>query len=111
MIFRRSTYWSKVAPTVAIVGMALILYFTAPKGEDFWWTDGASSPFKAKLAPSVHQKSSPLGEDFWWTDGASFALNGELAPSVHQKSSPLGAVKYKISAIPTMATVGATFDQ
>jgi 4-amino-4-deoxy-L-arabinose transferase-like glycosyltransferase len=50
-------------PAAVIIGVASVLFLTAPKAEDFWWTDGASFALNGELihdyiVSGLHQ--SPL---------------------------------------------------
>jgi len=52
-----------VLPAAVIIGVVAVLYLTAPKAEDFWWTDSASFALNGELihdyiASGLHQ--SPM---------------------------------------------------
>src|ERR1700733_4244485 len=54
---------SSMLPAVVITGVVAVLYWTAPKAEDFWWTDAASFALNGELihdyiGSGLHQ--SPL---------------------------------------------------
>ena len=60
---------SIMLPAVAIIGVVAVLFLTAPKAEDFWWTDSASFALNGELihdyiASGLHQ--SPMAFASAW---------------------------------------------
>jgi 4-amino-4-deoxy-L-arabinose transferase-like glycosyltransferase len=77
---------SVLIPAVVILGVAAILFATAPKAENFWWTDAASFALNGELvhdyiASGLHQ--SPMAfADAWFRryPAISFSLYPPIFP-------------------------------
>jgi 4-amino-4-deoxy-L-arabinose transferase-like glycosyltransferase len=65
-MFRRHA----VLPLIIITGVVLAVFFTAPKSEDFWWTDSASFALNGELirdyvVSGFHQSPMAFAQEFF----------------------------------------------